>query len=176
MTLLSSRSRFLRRVLFASIPVFFAASAYAAASEITSTDKRRRVVETATKLATPGLAAPLPDDLALPFSPPGFGLSDADERAAAAAANGKSAGPKALSDREVLEQIASQIPPSGTIFVGDEARLIFRNNSVKIGAHFTVNLNGQPYDLELIKIDRTTFTLRLNREEITRPINPAKSQ
>jgi hypothetical protein len=55
-------------------------------------------------------------------------------------------------------------------------RLNFGKSSVKVGTHFSVTLNGQEYDLELASIDRTTFTLRLNREEITRPIKPGKSQ
>jgi hypothetical protein len=150
-----------------------------AASDIASQEKRRSVVESAINLAKPGTAVPVPQDLALPFSPPGFELSDAQERAAAAAAaaaNGKTpAELKVASDRETLDQLATKFPPTGTIFMGGEALLLFGNKRVKIGAHFTVPLNGQDYDLELVNIDRTTFTLRLNREEITRPINPAKS-
>jgi hypothetical protein len=148
-----------------------------AASDINSPDKRHATVERAARLAKPSSPAALPADLAQPFSPPGFELTDAEEQSAANALAGKTtSAPKATSDRETLEQIASKVPPSGTVFIGGEPRLIFGKKTVKIGTHFTVTFNGLDYDLELVNIDRTTFTLRLNREEITRPIKPAKSQ
>jgi hypothetical protein len=134
------------------------------------------MVELASQLAKPGKSAPLPDALALPFGPPGFELTDAEEQAAKSTAGKTVGAPKVSSDREMLEQIATKIPPSGTIFIGGEARLMFAKKTLRIGDHFTVTFNGQDYDLELVNIDRTTFTLRLNREEITRPIKPAKSQ
>jgi hypothetical protein len=157
--------------------IFCACSARAASSEITPPEKRRAILEAAANLAKPAVAAPLPSSLAVPFNPPGFELSDAEERAAAALASGAktTTARKIESDLDILEQIVTKNPPTGTMFLGDQAVLTFRNNTVKIGAHFSVNLNGQDYDLELVRLDRTTFTLRLNREEITRPINPAKS-
>jgi hypothetical protein len=146
-------------------------------SDLASPEKRRVVVELATQLSKPSKAAALPEDLPLPFSPPGFERTDAEERTATSAlANKATSAPKVTSDRELLEQIATKIPPSGTIFIGGEARLMFAKKTVRIGDHFTVTFNGQDYDLELVSIDRTTFTLRLNREEVTRPIKPAKSQ
>lgn len=149
-----------------------------AASDINTPDKRRAAVERGAQLAKAGQPKPLPDELALPFAPAGFELTDAEEQAAANALAGKTsaAAPKVTNDREILDQIASKVPPSGTVFIAGEPRLIFGKKTVKIGTHFTVTFNGQDYDLELVNIDRTTFTLRLNREEITRPIKPAKSQ
>lgn len=153
----------------------FASNIQAATSEITPPEKRKAIVESGVNLAKPAATASLPDNLAVPFSPPGFELSDAEERAAAALASGvkTSTAPRIESDREILEQIVTKNPPTGTMFAGDEAFLTFPNKTVKIGAHFNVNLNGRDYDLELIKLNRTDYTLRLNREEITRPINPA---
>jgi hypothetical protein len=153
------------------------AQAKVPASDLTSPEKRRTVVEQASQLAKPSKAAGLPEELTSPFSPPGFDLTDAEERAASSVATTKVVGaPKLSSDRELLEQIATKIPPTGTIFLNGEARLMFAKKTVRIGDHFTVTFNNQDYDLELVNIDRTTFTLRLNREEITRPIKPAKSQ
>jgi hypothetical protein len=171
-----ARSFVSRGLLLASTGAFLPLVGQAATSDIPAPEKRRSAMEAAAKLAKPGVAVPLPDDLPLPFGPAGFELSDAQERAAATAASGKAtAGPKVASDRQTLEEIAIKFPPTGTIFIGDEPRLMFGKKTVKIGTHFTVPLNGQDYDLELINIDRTNFTLRLNREEITRPIKPAKS-
>jgi hypothetical protein len=167
-----------RGLFIATITTAMTLVGQAATSQITTVEKRRGVVESAVKLAKPGVAAPLPENLALPFGPPGFELTEAQERAAAAAASGKTTAVSQVgSDREILEQLAAKIPPTGTMFTGGgEAILTLGNKTVKIGARFTVNLNGQDYDLELVKIDRTTFTLRYNRAEITRPINPAAAK
>lgn len=160
-----------------SSSVAFAAKA--PASDIANPDKRRATVELATRLAQANEVKPLPAELALPFSPPGFEQTDAEERANAMAAASRTAqqvAPKTSSDREILERIATKVVPSGTIFLGGEPTLIFGKKPVKIGTHFTVrSSDGQDYDLELVSIGSTTFTLRLNREEITRPIKPGKS-
>src|SRR5688572_31032300 len=51
--------------------------------------------------------------------------------------------------RSILEQLAAKIPPTGTMFTGGgEAILTLGNKTVKIGARFTVNLNGQDYRSE----------------------------
>jgi hypothetical protein len=176
----------MKKLIFPSIPRGLVAVGLAAcaattiraavASDIPAPDKRRATVETATRLSRPVAPAPLPAELPVPFNPPGFELSDAQEREAAAAAAGKaSAVPKLSSDREILEEIGAKFPPSGAIIMGGEPILTFGKNRVKIGTHFTVTLNGQDYDLELVNADLTTFTLRLNREQIIRPIKPAKS-
>jgi hypothetical protein len=167
-----------RSLLFIILGAALPLTGRAAASDISPVDKRRVVVETATQLSKPGNAAPLPENLALPFSPPGFNLSEAQERAAAtAAANGNSpAAQKAGSDREILEELAAKLPSTGTMFRGGEALLTFGQQNVKIGTRFKLPLNGQEYEVELIKIDPTSFTLRFNREEITRPIKPAAAK
>lgn len=154
----------------------FLKAAKAPSSDISAPEKRRVTVELANRLAKPEPVAPLPEQLAMPFAPPGFDQTDAEERAtaAAAASRANSQVAKVSSDRENLERIASKVVPSGTIFVGGEPTLLFGKKLVKTGTHFTVTSNGQDYDIELISIDRTTFTLRLNREEITRPIKPGK--
>ena len=144
----------------------------AAASDISATEKRRVTVDTAAKLAKPSTAKALPEGLPLPFSPAGFDTAESQEHAVAV---GKPAvGPKVSTDHDILEEIATKFPPTGTVMMGGQPLLIFGKKYVKIGTHFTVPLNGQDYDLELVNIDRTNFTLRLNREEITRPIKPAK--
>lgn len=173
----SSHTRKIFGVLaFVSTGAFLQA-AKAPASDIIAPEKRRPTVELATRLAKPSPATPLPEQLALPFAPPGFDQTDAEERALATAAATKAsqqAAPKISSDRETLERIALKIVPTGTIFVQGEPTLLFGGKPVKTGTHFTVAVNGQDFDIELTRIDRTTFTLRLNREEITRPIKPGK--
>lgn len=74
------------------------------------------------------------------------------------------------SDRDLLEAIATSIQPSGYFILGGEATLVFGQKRVKAGSTLTINFEGTEYTLEITALDRTNFTLRLNREEFTRPI------
>ena len=162
----------------------FGPSAFARVdSEIASPEKRRVSVDQAVKLAKQTKAAALPAEIALPFAPPGFELTDAEEAAAAAAAarlaaasNGSNAaGPAPPSDHELLEAIVGKIRPSGTLVLGGQPILMIGKRFVKTGAHFTVTYKGSDYDLELTEIDGSNFTLRYKSEVITRPIQTGKS-
>ena len=53
-------------------------------------------------------------------------------------------------------------------------RLIFANKPFEVGTRFTATYNNQDYELELVAIDRTTFTLRYRGEDVTRPIKPVR--
>jgi len=85
-------------------------------SEIAPPDKRKVSVERASALAKQKVVAALPAELSLPFAPPGFDLTDAEEAAAAAAAarlanqNNPSA-PPPPSDHQLLEEIVSKVRP-----------------------------------------------------------------
>ena len=166
----------------------------AAVSDLNSTEKRRAVITVAQQLTRPPEPAPLPADLAQPFSPPGFDQPDPEELRAAAAAATKAAGQSAVAsgagaagsesgpppggDREILDGLAARLVPSGTIMLNGAPLLIIGKNRFEIGAHFIVsdNTHNQDYELELVSIDRTTFTLRYHSAEVTRPIKPGKSQ
>jgi hypothetical protein len=151
-------------------------------SELAPPDKRKASVEKATALAKRVMVAHLPAGLQDPYAPPGFDLTDAEEAAAAAAAarqaallNPGAAGPVAPpTDRQLLESIVAKIVPSGSLYVGGNPMLMFGKRFVKIGSHFTVTYKGTDYDLVLTDIDGSNYTLRYNREEITRPIKPGK--
>lgn len=77
-------------------------------------------------------------------------------------------GPK--SNRDILEAIATSLKPSGFFVFGGEPTLVFGQKRVKAGGMLTINFEGKEYALEVTNVDRTHFTLRLNREEFTRPI------
>lgn len=163
-------------------------------SDLVSPEKRRSIVERAQHLTRPPEPAPLPADFVQPFNPPNFDQPDPEEVRAAAAARAAAApasGPAGSSspgapgqpaapagDRELLESMAARLPVTGTIFMGNEPLLVLGRRNMKVGFHFTVTnpANGQDYELEIVAIDRTTFTLRYRNEEITRPIKPGKSQ
>jgi hypothetical protein len=78
------------------------------------------------------------------------------------------AGPK--TDRDILVGIATGLKPTGNFVVAGQPTLFFGEKHVKPGTTLTINFEGAEYIVEITTIDRTSFTLRLNREEYTRPI------
>jgi hypothetical protein len=144
-------------------------------SDLATKDNRRVVVDLAAKLAKVETPDPLVDNqLSKPFSPAGFGL--ASDEGTVPGAGAASAGPaKPFGDHDILAAIAPRIMPSGTFSMGTDRLLIFGKKRLKAGDHLTVSFEGTEYVLELVAIDRTNFTLRLNHEEITRPIKPGKN-
>jgi hypothetical protein len=181
---MSTAKHILPAVLGALVLGVFASSALARVdSEVSTPEKRKVSVEGAQLLAKQTKAGALPAEVLLPFAPPGFELTDAEEAAAAAAASrlanagnlGNPAGPAPPSDHELLESIVSKIRPSGTVFLGGQPILMIGKRFVKTGAHFTVTYKGSDYDLELTAIEGSNFTLRYKSEEITRPIQSAQS-
>jgi hypothetical protein len=69
-----------------------------------------------------------------------------------------------------LQAIGASLKPSGSVTLGGEPTLIFGEKRVKAGGFLTITFEGSEYTLEIVSIDRPNFTLRLNREEFTRPI------
>jgi hypothetical protein len=96
----------------------------------------------------------------------------------APAANAVSATPVApvvpVGDRDTLEKLSTQIKPSGMIVMRGAPRLVIGNKHFEVGTRFTATYNNQDYELELVAIDRTTFTLRYRGEETTRPIKTVR--
>ena len=73
-------------------------------------------------------------------------------------------------DRELLRAIAASLKPSGYIVLGGRESISFGQKRVKAGDILTITFEGNQYTLEIVSIDRTNFTLRLNREEFTRTL------
>lgn len=148
-------------------------------ADVPSPTSRKPTVALALRLAAREELPPLPADLVQPFNPAAFGQPDPEElraiaaaRAAAAAASQQS---KPTTDNDFLKIIAERIMPSGTVILGGEPMLIFGKKRLRIGDRLTVTYDGRDYELVVTAIERTTFSLRLNQDEITRPIKPGKS-
>jgi len=73
-------------------------------------------------------------------------------------------------ERDLLQAIAKDLKPSGYIVLGGIPSISFGQKRVKAGGVLTITFEGSQYTLEVTHIDRTNFTLRLNREEFTRTI------
>jgi len=140
-------------------------------SDLAPADARKKSVDLAVKLAKVDAPELLADtNLPKPFNPPGFGV---ESRPVVEAAPGAPA--KAFGDRELLTALVQKIQPGGTFGLGSNQLLNFGKKNLRPGDHITVSFEGQDYNLELVSFDRTNFTLRLNHEEITRPIKPGKN-
>ena len=70
----------------------------------------------------------------------------------------------------MLQRIAAGIKPSGVMMLGGSPLLLIREKKLKVGDNLTITFEGNAYTLVVTGIDRTSFKLRLNNEEITRPI------
>ncbi|HVS51893.1 MAG TPA: hypothetical protein VHD62_06010 [Opitutaceae bacterium] len=169
----------------AAVPTAALAAAAKTASDLSLPPQREQAVEIAQQLTRPPAPAAVPTDLVSPFNPTNFDQPDPDEQKTdpgaggprTASAGGPAGGGNAApaSNRELLEAIAARIQPTGSFIIGGEPLLTFPNaKRVRKGNVITVSYNDQTYDLELVAIDRTTFTLRYRGEEITRPIKPTK--
>ena len=73
------------------------------------------------------------------------------------------------SEKDLLQSIAMSLKPSGFFILGGQPTLVFGQKRVKSGSTLTIAFEGTEYTLEIVSVDRTNFTLRLNREEFTRP-------
>jgi type IV secretory pathway VirB10-like protein len=144
-------------------------------SDLSSPVKRAPTVENAERLTRPPAPAPVPADLKNPFNPADFNKQEAGEKAQPTPGPGAPQQPSGPpGNRETLDALAARIPSTGTMVLGGKPLLIVGKNRLEIGTKFTVAYNGQDYELELVAIDRTTFTLRYRGEETTRPIKSVK--
>lgn len=78
-----------------------------------------------------------------------------------------------VSNRELLDTVAPQITPSGTMTLGGYPLLLFGQKKVKVGDKLPILFEGERYTLTISAIEGSNFTLQLGDAELTRPINPA---
>lgn len=83
--------------------------------------------------------------------------------------------PVGVTDREILTRVIDGITPSGTMQVGGVPILLFGQKKLKVGDRIPIEFQGATYELHISAIERISFTLRLNNEEITRPIKSAST-
>jgi hypothetical protein len=129
-----------------------------AKSDLATPEQRKASISLAESLAQPVTPSPLPSDLRDPF---------VFSREAA-----KTEQHVSTADREVLAAIAPHVKPSGVVQVGGSPMLLLREKKLKVGDYLTITFEGNDYVIKLSAISHSSFTLRLNKEEITQPINP----
>ena len=154
-------------------------SAWAQAADVLPPARREATVKLAEGLLAPRVFSVKPETAVSPFAPPAFDQPDPEEvraqrEAAAAAAAAGVVAPRPTSDRAVLERLAELIVPSGIVRLGGREILLFGQKKLKVGDRLTITFEGSDYDLDITAIGSSNFTLRYNREEITRSIKPGK--
>lgn len=151
----------------------------APASDIISPLVRRESVDLAKRIAQTGTPSAVPADVVNPFNPAAFFQPDPEELRAMAAAKSAEAAAlaksKPTSGPALLNLICDQISPSGTLELGDEQILVVGQKKLRVGDRVAITYDQQVYELEITGIDRSSFKVRLNRDEITRRIQPRKN-
>lgn len=79
------------------------------------------------------------------------------------------AGPR-YNDRQILEAIAPRVEPTGSVRIGDTDYLLFGQKRLKVGEKLTITYEGSVHAVEISSIERNNFRIRLNSEELVRPI------
>lgn len=160
-----------------SLILFVGAALLAPGQTVINPAKRQAAVDHAKAFVAPREIAPVNVD---PFYSPAFAeavasmgrVSNLPTQAAsnpgATEAPRTPAGPR--NDKELLQAIAQGLKPGGSIVLNGQPTLLFGQKRVKAGGVLTITFEGNQYTLEVVNIDRTNFTLRLNREEFTRSI------
>lgn len=161
-------------VLAAVLAIGFTSQACAAEGEaVVNAAKRQEALDQAKKLlVTPSLSSPGKD----PFHSEAYAESIAGATRApeSQAPSGDTAPVRATTGprnaHDLLQTIAASLKPSGFFVLGGQPTLVFGQKRVKAGGFLTITFEGAEYTLEIVSIERPNFTLRLNREEFTRPI------
>jgi hypothetical protein len=146
--------------------------ARAAEGEVLSPTLRQQALDNAKKLLAPHeITAPVAD----PFHSDAYNelVSGAGKPPSTTTAGGPtnsspSTGPR--TSRDQLQAISAGLKPSGYIVLGGQPTLLFGQKRVKAGGSVTITFEGTEYTVEITSIVSPNFTLRLNREEFTRPI------
>jgi len=167
--MIPSKTKFTGFVLLAFFAVVGRFTADGAeVSDIIPPGKRAEMLNRAKQLlAVPERPAATND----PFHSQAFAeASGAVARAPVAAdpAGTRAAGPRNAQD--LLQAIAANLKPSGNFVVNGQHTLVFGQKRVKAGGTLTITFEGTEYTIEISAIESNNFTLRLNREEFTRPI------
>jgi hypothetical protein len=161
------------RLLLALAAGLAVARGQAAEVDVQSPTKRQESLDRAKKLlATREIPAPAAD----PFHSEAFNeiVASVGRAPAAATTGGEAEGGKSAAGprtgRDQLKAIAEGLKPSGYYVFGGQPTLTFGQKRVKAGGFVTITFEGTEYTCEIVSIVSPNFTLRLNREEFTRPI------
>lgn len=137
------------------------------ASDISTPAKRAETLERSKRLLA---ARPAPVVTTDPFHSEAFAEFTGAVVRQPVDTGGRNNPVSARSAQDLLQAIAANLKPSGNFVINGEHTLVFGQKRVKAGGILTITFEGTEYNLEVSAIESNNFTLRLNREEFTRPI------
>ncbi len=79
--------------------------------------------------------------------------------------------PQYASDSSLVASLAAALKPSGYFVIGGRETLVFGHKRVVAGDSIEVVYEGATHNVQVTEISRTSFTIRLNGQIVTRPIN-----
>jgi hypothetical protein len=157
------KTEYSRRMI--SLLVLVTASVATYAADVAPPAKRAAVVATAKALLepSPADAVQVPTDAKNPFDPTEVKVDKG------AKVN------RPESDYDLLVLLAAQLNPSGMFIMGDSPILLLGQKKAKVGDKLSIPFDDVAYEVEITAIERNTFSLRFNKAEFTRSIQPGKT-
>jgi len=76
--------------------------------------------------------------------------------------------PVSIDPKYLLARAAESIKPQGTMLIGDEPYLLLDGKRYKSGDAIPVTIDGAGYQITVTSIQRNSYTLRLNDQELRR--------
>jgi hypothetical protein len=165
--------RLLYRIAFGGIALsLLGASVSAQRADVLPPQRRVATVEQATVILDRGGDKALPDDLNNPFFPDSFKPKpNAPPPVPTAPGEPVVVPPTGPSnDYDLLETIAPELNPSGTMILGGQPLLLFGQKKIRVGDQLPIIYQGKRYTLTISDIESSFFTIRLGEAEYTRPI------
>ncbi len=138
-------------------------------ADVLPSSRRQATVELAEEIANRQLAGPLAEELNNPFFPDFMKPKEQPVESTDGTAPVYT-GPS--NNYELLETIAPELTPSGTMVLGGEPLLLFGQKKIRVGGELPIIYEGKRYTLVISAIESSFFTLRLGDAEYTRPIKP----
>ena len=89
-------------------------------------------------------------------------------------ANAARVAPVPPSDREILEALVLRFPAGGAMMHGEKMVLTAGYKHYELGQVLTLSYDGHEYDVEIVGITASRFTLRYRDTELTRSIQLSK--
>lgn len=136
------------------------------AKAVMSSAKRKDALAAAARMLAPrdrtwkATIVGLPD----PF----FRTASADSGDSAGRADDQASRRVQRSDLEILKAVAPEIRPQGTLLIGAEPFLLMGGKRFKVGDQLSVTFEDRVYRVTISAIERNSYTLRLNEQELQR--------
>lgn len=146
------------------------ATAHAQRSDILPGKRRADTVMSAKLIVDPLPQAELTEDLNNPFFPNSRKPKPVDPFASATEEIALPEHIPPASVYELLDTMAPQINPTGSIILGGQPLLLFGRKRIRVGETLPIIYDGERYTLLISRIGSSNFTLRLGAAEVTRPI------